>query len=77
MTISFVRTYFSNMPFFRDMLLSNDYVTSIGAASFTIYTRTKEYFRDHHILNRNRILDVSATGGIGYVLFFILVCILP
>ncbi|KAI0929138.1 hypothetical protein AcW1_006159 [Taiwanofungus camphoratus] len=36
-----------------------------GAASFTIYTRTKEYFRDHHLLVRNSMLDVAATGGIG------------
>ena len=38
----------------------------LGAASFTIYSRTKEYFRDRHWLSRNRIFDVSAVGGIRY-----------
>lgn len=38
----------------------------LGAASFTIYSRTKEYYRDRHWLARNRIFDVSAVGGIRY-----------
>ena len=36
----------------------------LGAASFTIYTRTKEHFRDHNWLTRNSIIDVSVIGGI-------------
>lgn len=43
---------------------------TLGAASFTIYTRTKEYFRDHNLLVRDNIFDVSATGGIGSVSWF-------
>ncbi len=35
-----------------------------GAASFTIYTRTKEYCRDHNYLARNSIIDASLVGGI-------------
>lgn len=49
-----------------------DFITSpifwlAGAASFTIYTRTKEYFRDRHWLANDRIFHVSAVGGIRYV----------
>jgi solute carrier family 25 (mitochondrial carnitine/acylcarnitine transporter), member 20/29 len=36
-----------------------------GAASFTIYNRTKEHFRNHDYLNRDSIVDVALTGGIG------------
>ncbi|KAF8921123.1 mitochondrial carrier domain-containing protein [Mucidula mucida] len=37
---------------------------TIRAASFTIYTRTKEYFRDHHTLQRDSIIDASLVGGV-------------
>lgn len=36
----------------------------LGAASFTIYSRTKEYFINHNILCKNSIVDVGLTGGI-------------
>ena len=36
-----------------------------GAASFTIYTRTKEFFRDHHLLDHRKLLGCAAIGGIG------------
>lgn len=36
-----------------------------GAASFTIYTRTKEFFRDHHLIDHRKLLGCSAVGGIG------------
>jgi len=36
-----------------------------GAASFTIYTRTKEFFRDHHLIDHSKLLGCSAVGGIG------------
>jgi len=39
--------------------------TSRGAASFTIYSGTKETFRDARLLNRDTLLDVSLLGGIG------------
>lgn len=38
-----------------------------GAASFTIYTRTKEYCRDRNWFTHNNILDVAAAGGLGFV----------
>lgn len=37
---------------------------SKGAASFTIYNRTKEHFRNHNYLCRNSVFDVALTGGI-------------
>ncbi|KAI0807586.1 mitochondrial carrier domain-containing protein [Fomes fomentarius] len=39
-------------------------ISFVRAASFTIYSRTKEYFRDRHWLSRDRIFDISAVGGI-------------
>jgi hypothetical protein len=36
-----------------------------GAASFTIYTRTKEFFRDHHLVDHSKLLGCAAVGGIG------------
>lgn len=36
----------------------------IGAASFTIYSGTKEYFAKHNILCRNSMVDAALTGGI-------------
>jgi hypothetical protein len=36
-----------------------------GAASFTIYSNTKEYFRKHNYLTRNSIFDVAASGAVG------------
>jgi hypothetical protein len=36
-----------------------------GAASFTIYTRTKEFFRDHHLIDNSKLLGCAAVGGIG------------
>jgi len=40
-------------------------ISSIGAASFTIYTSTKEYFRDHKYLNRDSFVDAALVGGTG------------
>ncbi|KAI0636735.1 mitochondrial carrier [Trametes polyzona] len=50
--------------FYRGLWIPLMTISFVRAASFTIYTRTKEYFRDRHWLARNRIFDVSATGGI-------------
>lgn len=36
----------------------------LGAASFTIYTSTKEYFRDINRLQRDSIVDAALVGGI-------------
>lgn len=35
-----------------------------GAASFTIYTRTKEFFRDHHLIDHRKLLGCATVGGI-------------
>ena len=62
MTISFVRASLSFVVVCSCLTLS---CATLGAASFTIYTRTKEYFRDNNMLARDRILDVAASGGVG------------
>jgi len=59
-TITFVRMSLFAWHFFvrRPMM-------SQGAASFTIYSGTKETFRDARVLNRDTLLDTSLLGGIG------------
>jgi hypothetical protein len=37
----------------------------LGAASFTIYTRTKEFFRDNYLIDNSKLLGCAAVGGIG------------
>lgn len=36
-----------------------------GAASFTIYSNTKDYCRKHNILCRDTMLDVALIGALG------------
>lgn len=36
-----------------------------GAASFTIYTNTKESFREHRWLAQNTVWSAASIGGIG------------
>jgi hypothetical protein len=36
-----------------------------GAASFTIYTRTKEFFRDYQLIDHSKLLGCAEIGGIG------------
>ena len=38
---------------------------SQGAASFTIYSGTKETLRDARILNQDNLIDTSLLGGLG------------
>lgn len=38
---------------------------SQGAASFTIYSGTKETLRNARILNRDTLVDTSLLGGLG------------
>lgn len=59
MTISFVRA----CVFSPSAYPSRMYEFS-GAASFTIYSGTKENFRNNNILCRDSIIDTSLTGGI-------------
>ncbi|KAH9945903.1 uncharacterized protein BXZ73DRAFT_37424 [Epithele typhae] len=50
--------------FYRGLWIPLMTISFVRAASFTIYSRTKEYFRDRHWLARDRIFDVSAVGGV-------------
>ncbi|KAI0723996.1 mitochondrial carrier [Cerioporus squamosus] len=50
--------------FYRGLWIPLMTISFVRAASFTIYSRTKEYFRARHWLARDRIFDVSAVGGI-------------
>ncbi|KAF9013909.1 mitochondrial carrier domain-containing protein [Cyathus striatus] len=52
------------MGFYRGLWIPLITISFVRAASFTIYSRTKEYCQEHDILNRNRILDASLVGGI-------------
>ncbi|KAH9951994.1 hypothetical protein B0H21DRAFT_829833 [Amylocystis lapponica] len=51
--------------FYRGLWIPLVTISFVRAASFTIYTRSKEYCRDHHLLTRNNLLHVASTGGIG------------
>jgi solute carrier family 25 carnitine/acylcarnitine transporter 20/29 len=51
--------------FYRGLWIPLMTISFVRAASFTIYTRTKEYFRNHDYLNRNSALDAALVGGIG------------
>lgn len=62
MTISFVRECYSVK--YIVVYLIYPAPRYIGAASFTIYSRTKEYFAYNDILYKNTLVDVALTGGI-------------
>ena len=47
------------------LALTDDASSIAGAASFTIYTRTKEFFRDHRLVDHTKLLGCSVVGGIG------------
>jgi len=49
--------------FYRGLWIPLMTISFVRAASFTIYNRTKEHFRNHNYLNRNSIVDVALTGG--------------
>jgi len=50
--------------FYRGLWIPLTTISFVRAASFTIYNRTKEQFRNHNYLNRYNILDVALVGGI-------------
>ncbi|KAG7447915.1 uncharacterized protein BT62DRAFT_986039 [Guyanagaster necrorhizus] len=50
--------------FYRGLWIPLITISFVRAASFTIYTRTKEFCRDHNYLSRNSIIDASVVGGI-------------
>ncbi|KAF5380982.1 hypothetical protein D9615_004030 [Tricholomella constricta] len=51
------------MGFYRGLWIPLMTISFVRAASFTIYNRTKEHFRNHNILCRDSIIDVALTGG--------------
>ncbi|KAF7294850.1 hypothetical protein MIND_01022900 [Mycena indigotica] len=51
--------------FYRGLWIPLVTISFVRAASFTIYTETKEYCRVHDYLNRDRVLDAAIVGGIG------------
>lgn len=51
--------------FYRGIWIPLVTISFVRAASFTIYTSTKEYCHDHHLLAHNTTINVAAAGGIG------------
>lgn len=51
--------------FYRGLWIPLITISFVRATSFTIYSRTKEYFSCHKILCQERLLDVALTGGLG------------
>ncbi|KAJ7125459.1 mitochondrial carrier domain-containing protein [Mycena crocata] len=51
--------------FYRGLWIPLITISFVRAASFTIYTRTKEVLRAHNYLNRESALDAALVGGIG------------
>lgn len=51
--------------FYRGLWIPLMTISFVRAASFTIYTRTKEFFRDHHLVDHSKLLGCSVVGGIG------------
>ncbi|KAF9535253.1 mitochondrial carrier domain-containing protein [Crepidotus variabilis] len=52
------------MGFYRGLWIPLMTISFVRAASFTIYTGTKDYCSTNDVLNRNSIVDVSLVGGI-------------
>ncbi|KAF5347881.1 hypothetical protein D9757_007688 [Collybiopsis confluens] len=50
--------------FYRGLWIPLFTISFVRAASFTIYTSTKEYFQKRQWLTRDSIIDVSLVGGI-------------
>ena len=61
-TITFVRMSVLLVVF---SLSARVLMMSQGAASFTIYSGTKDTLRDAHILNQDTLVDTSLLGGLG------------
>jgi len=51
--------------FYRGLWIPLMTISFVRAASFTIYTRTKEFFRDNHLIDHSELLGCAAVGGIG------------
>jgi len=51
--------------FYRGLWIPLVTISFVRAASFTIYSGTKEYFRVHKYFERDNVLNVAASGAIG------------
>jgi len=51
--------------FYRGLWIPLVTITFVRAASFTIYSGTKDTLRDAHILNQDTLFDTSLLGGLG------------
>ncbi|ETW86043.1 mitochondrial carrier protein [Heterobasidion irregulare TC 32-1] len=49
--------------FYRGLWIPLMTISFVRAASFTIYNRTKEYFRDRNLLSHDDLMDAAAVGG--------------
>ncbi|KAI0041129.1 mitochondrial carrier [Auriscalpium vulgare] len=49
--------------FYRGLWIPLMTISFVRAASFTIYNRTKEYCRDHRLLDPNNLLHAASIGG--------------
>jgi hypothetical protein len=62
---SYVRVFaFEDPHYISHSSLSITSHTILGAASFTIYTGTKDYFQARNWLARDSMLDAALVGGI-------------
>lgn len=50
--------------FYRGLWIPLMTISFVRAASFTIYSRTREYFRNHNMLDRDSAIDAALVGGI-------------
>ncbi|EGO18664.1 hypothetical protein SERLADRAFT_418850 [Serpula lacrymans var. lacrymans S7.9] len=50
--------------FYRGLWIPLMTISFVRAASFTIYSSTKEYCRGHHYFDRQKVFDAAITGGI-------------
>ncbi|KAJ7063389.1 mitochondrial carrier [Mycena amicta] len=53
------------MGFYRGLWIPLVTISFVRAASFTIYTETKDYCRINNYLSRDKVLDAALVGGIG------------
>ncbi|KZT09666.1 mitochondrial carrier [Laetiporus sulphureus 93-53] len=51
--------------FYRGLWIPLITISFVRAASFTIYSSTKEHFREHNLLARDTLPCIAATSGIG------------
>ncbi|KZV72923.1 mitochondrial carrier [Peniophora sp. CONT] len=53
------------LGFYRGIWIPLLTISFVRAASFTIYTRTKEFVRDRNLLDQNTLVGAGGSGGLG------------